>query len=173
MRSKTGLLICALALLLLVSCGADDLEPQGGPASPTGSPGDADDPGEPAADCKEGERVTTPSGLQYVDTKCGTGEEAVTGALVSVHYTGRLTNGKKFDSSLDRTPVEPFSFPLGGGQVIAGWDEGIQGMRVGGKRTLTIPPDLAYGESGVPGAIPPDSTLIFDVELMDVQENPS
>lgn len=167
-RSKVVLVLGLMPLLLLVACGADDLD-DGGSATPSGSEAVDPDQGEPAADCKEGEEITTESGLHYVDTECGTGEEAVAGSLVSVHYTGRLTNGKKFDSSLDRTPAEPFAFPLGAGRVIAGWDEGIQGMRVGGKRRLTIPPELAYGKAGVPGAIPANATLIFDVELIDVQ----
>ena len=112
--------------------------------------------------------ITTPSGLKYTDQKVGTGAEAVKGASVEVHYTGWLyTDGKKgnkFDSSLDRK--EPFPFQLGAKQVIAGWDEGVQGMKVGGKRELIIPPNLAYGERGFPGAIPPNSTLIFEVELL-------
>src|SRR5262245_33402247 len=96
----------------------------------------------------------------------GTGAEAVGGKNVSVHYTGTLTNGSKFDSSLDRG--EPFKFKLGAGQVIRGWDQGVAGMKVGGKRRLTIPPELAYGARGFPPVIPPNSTLIFEVELLDV-----
>ena len=96
----------------------------------------------------------------------GTGTEAKAGATVSVHYTGTLTDGKKFDSSLDRG--SPFSFVLGRGQVIQGWDQGVAGMKVGGKRKLTIPPELAYGARGFPPVIPPNSTLVFEVELLDV-----
>jgi FKBP-type peptidyl-prolyl cis-trans isomerase len=111
-----------------------------------------------------------PSGLKYTDTKVGTGSEAKRGEKVTVHYTGWLYNngekGKKFDSSVDRS--EPFSFPLGGGQVIPGWDQGVAGMKVGGKRTLIIPPDLAYGARGAGGVIPPNATLMFDVELLKV-----
>jgi len=115
-----------------------------------------------------GKPVTTASGLKYWDTKVGTGATATAGHKVVVHYTGWLTNGKKFDSSVDRK--EPFSFQLGGGQVIKGWDEGVAGMKVGGKRRLEIPPELAYGNRGVGGGlIPPNSTLLFDVELLDVK----
>ncbi len=108
-----------------------------------------------------------PSGLKYVDQAVGTGDVAVAGKTVSVHYTGWLENGKKFDSSVDRG--EPFSFPLGAGRVIKGWDEGVQGMKVGGKRKLTIPSDLGYGSRGAGGVIPPNATLIFDVELLGIR----
>lgn len=101
------------------------------------------------------------------DLIVGTGEEAVTGALVTVHYTGWLEDGTKFDSSLDR--ARPFSFPLGGGRVIKGWDEGVVGMKVGGKRKLTIPPEMGYGSRGAGGVIPPSATLVFDVELLQVR----
>lgn len=114
-----------------------------------------------------GQEVTTSSGLKYVDQAVGTGEAAVAGKNVSVHYTGWLENGKKFDSSVDRG--QPFSFPLGAGRVIKGWDEGVQGMKVGGKRKLTIPSDLGYGSRGAGGVIPPNATLIFDVELLGVK----
>jgi len=119
----------------------------GGPTKVTGAP------------------TTTPSGLQFWDMKVGTGPKALRGETVRVHYIGWLTNGKKFDSSVDK----PFSFDLGAGQVIKGWDEGVAGMKVGGKRQLRIPPDLAYGQRGYPGAIPPNATLIFDVELVGIQ----
>lgn len=108
-----------------------------------------------------------PGGLKVEDMVVGTGAEAVAGATVSVHYTGRLTDGKKFDSSFDRG--EPFSFRLGAGYVIKGWDEGVVGMKVGGKRKLTIPPELGYGSADVGGGlIPPNSTLMFEVELLTV-----
>ena len=110
--------------------------------------------------------VTTPSGLKYDDLKIGTGAEAKAGQTVSVHYTGWLTNGTKFDSSKDRN--DPFVFPLGAGSVIKGWDEGVQGMKVGGKRKLTIPPALGYGARGAGGVIPPNATLVFEVELLGV-----
>jgi FKBP-type peptidyl-prolyl cis-trans isomerase FkpA len=113
-----------------------------------------------------GKPKTTSSGLQYWDIVVGTGATAVAGKPVKVHYTGWLTNGKKFDSSVDRG--QPFVFPLGGGQVIKGWDEGVAGMKVGGKRQLRIPPELGYGARGAGGAIPPNATLIFDVELLEV-----
>jgi FKBP-type peptidyl-prolyl cis-trans isomerase len=124
-----------------------------------------------AAEQGAGKMVELANGLKYVDSKVGTGAEATSGHKVTVHYTGWLDNngekGKKFDSSLDRG--EPFSFNLGGHQVIRGWDEGVAGMKIGGKRTLTIPPELGYGARGAPGAIPPNATLIFDVELLGVQ----
>jgi peptidylprolyl isomerase len=114
---------------------------------------------------------TTPSGLKIIDVKVGTGAMPKTGQTVVVNYTGWLyengSKGKKFDSSLDRN--EPFEFPIGRGQVIPGWDEGVATMRVGGKRTLIIPPDLAYGASGAGGVIPPNATLIFDVDLLAIK----
>ena len=112
----------------------------------------------------------TDSGLQYEDTVTGTGEAATAGAMVSVHYTGWLydrgAQGAKFDSSKDRN--DPFEFDLGGGSVIRGWDEGVQGMKVGGTRVLVIPPELGYGARGAGGAIPPNATLMFEVELLGV-----
>jgi FKBP-type peptidyl-prolyl cis-trans isomerase len=109
----------------------------------------------------------TASGLQYQDKKVGTGPEAKAGQTVSVHYTGWLPDGSKFDSSRDRN--EPFQFGLGQHQVIAGWDEGVAGMKVGGRRLLVIPAELGYGARGAPGVIPPNSTLVFDVELLGVK----
>jgi FKBP-type peptidyl-prolyl cis-trans isomerase len=105
--------------------------------------------------------------LQIETIREGTGAEARTGTTVTVHYVGTLTDGKKFDSSRDRG--KGFTFKLGAGQVIKGWDQGVAGMKVGTVRKLTIPPHLAYGERGFPGAIPPNSTLVFEVELLDVK----
>jgi peptidylprolyl isomerase len=111
--------------------------------------------------------VTTPSGLKYVELVIGTGESPTSGRMVTVHYTGTLENGTKFDSSVDRG--QPYTFQIGVGRVIKGWDEGVLTMKVGGKRKLIIPPDLAYGASGRRPVIPPNSTLIFEVELLGVK----
>ena len=110
--------------------------------------------------------TTTASGLQIEELRIGHGDAASAGHFVTVHYTGWLSDGKKFDSSKDRG--DPFEFPLGEGSVIAGWDEGVQGMKVGGIRKLTIPPNLAYGARGAGGVIPPNATLLFEVELLEV-----
>ncbi len=115
----------------------------------------------------ENAKVTTPSGLEYIDVKVGNGQEAQAGKTAVVHYTGWLTNGNKFDSSKDRG--KPFSFRLGAGRVIKGWDEGVEGMKIGGTRKLTIPPQLGYGARGSGRSIPPNATLIFEVELLDLQ----
>jgi len=124
-----------------------------------------------AAQGAPGKMTELANGLKYTDTNVGTGAEATKGHKVSVHYTGWLYNngakGAKFDSSLDRG--QPFAFGLGAGQVIQGWDEGVAGMKVGGKRTLIIPPALGYGARGAGGVIPPNATLMFDVELLGVQ----
>ena len=118
-----------------------------------------------------GKTMTTPSGLQITDTKVGTGASPKSGQICVMHYTGWLyengVKGKKFDSSVDRG--QPFEFPIGTGQVIAGWDEGVASMKVGGKRTLIIPPALGYGARGAGGVIPPNATLMFDVELLAVK----
>jgi FKBP-type peptidyl-prolyl cis-trans isomerase FkpA len=130
--------------------------------------------------CSEQKAATDPSAstpatgaatvdeLKIEDIKVGEGLEAVPGKKVVVHYTGTLLDGTKFDSSVDRQ--EPFDFRLGSGAVIKGWDEGVKGMKVGGKRKLTIPPAMAYGEAGIGGVIPPNATLQFEVELLDVQD---
>jgi FKBP-type peptidyl-prolyl cis-trans isomerase FkpA len=111
--------------------------------------------------------ITTDSGLIIEELSIGSGEDARAGQTVSVHYTGWLTNGTKFDSSKDRN--EPFEFPLAARWVIAGWDEGVQGMKVGGVRKLTIPPELGYGARGAGGVIPPNATLVFEVELLGIK----
>ena len=155
MRKMTLALILA-ALMLVAACGDSD---SGDGTDVGGQPTEA-----PAGDCEEG-IVETDSGLKYEETECGTGEEAGRGDTVAVHYTGTLEDGTEFDSSVGG---QPFPFQIGAGQVIAGWDEGIAGMKVGGKRVLTIPPDLGYGKSGYPPVIPPDSILIFEVELVEI-----
>ncbi len=125
----------------------------------------------PGAEKGEMKMTKTPSGLQYEDVKVGTGDSPKKGQMAVVHYTGWLwengAKGKKFDSSVDRG--QPFSFPVGQGRVIKGWDEGVATMKVGGKRILLIPPDLGYGSRGAGGAIPPNATLIFEVELLEIK----
>jgi FKBP-type peptidyl-prolyl cis-trans isomerase len=124
------------------------------------------EPQETALPTSSAEVITTESGLQYQEILIGTGDEAAPGNRVKVHYTGRLVDGTQFDSSIDRG--QPFEFTLGGGGVIQGWEEGIAGMREGGQRILTIPPDLGYGADGRPPVIPGNATLIFEVELVEV-----
>ena len=118
-----------------------------------------------------GKMTELANGLKYTDTQVGSGDEAVRGKKVTVHYTGWLDNkgekGKKFDSSVDRN--EPFEFPVGASMVIRGWDEGVVGMKVGGKRRLVIPPEMGYGSRGAGGVIPPGATLVFDVELVEIR----
>ena len=125
----------------------------------------------PAAAQPQGKTMTTQTGLKFIDTTVGTGASPKEGQTCVMHYTGWLSNGgekgKKFDSSVDRG--SPFEFPIGKQRVIAGWDEGVASMKVGGKRTLIIPPELGYGARGAGGVIPPNATLIFDVELLAVK----
>lgn len=143
----------ALFALFLSACGGDGE-----------SKGDA---AKPSFEIDSAALTKTASGLQYQDIVTGTGAEATRGQVAVVHYTGWLTDGTKFDSSRDRG--QPFSFPIGGGQVIAGWDEGVAGMKVGGRRKLVIPPDLGYGPMGSPPVIPAAATLVFDVELLELK----
>ena len=147
------LLVAMMAITLASACTKKSSEPATETAQTTAAPAAA-------------KVETTEPKVEMVDTVVGKGKEAVSGKSVTVHYTGTLKDGTKFDSSVDRK--EPFTFSLGAGQVIKGWEQGIVGMKVGGKRKLTIPAELAYGANAV-GAIPANSTLIFDVELLDVK----
>jgi FKBP-type peptidyl-prolyl cis-trans isomerase len=146
--------IVALALGSLVGCSTP-------PAAVAPQPAPAE---QPVATPTQTQEVTE---LKIEDMVVGTGAEAVSGKTVSVHYTGWLTDGTKFDSSVDRGT--PFEFQLGQGRVIRGWDEGVAGMKVGGKRKLTIPPEMGYGANGAGGVIPPNATLVFDVELLGIK----
>ena len=147
----------------LAACG--DGEEAGPAATPSATPPVTPVEGGPPA--ISGEPTVTASGLQFIDIEVGTGDSPQSGQTVEVHYTGWLADGTKFDSSLDRG--QPFSFVLGAGRVIAGWDEGVASMKVGGERRLIIPPELAYGESGYPPVIPANAELTFDVELLAIQ----
>lgn len=164
--SRFGLLLAGplLVALIVLGCNGDD----GG--APGGQDQTGDSEGRPPA--VSGEEQTTASGLKFIEIQEGTGPAPQAGQTVSVHYTGWLEDGTKFDSSLDRG--QPFQFVLGVGQVIPGWDEGLATMKQGGKRRLIIPPELAYGEQGIQDqtgrdVIPPNATLTFDVELLEVQ----
>ena len=158
-RRKTQQILLVIALLIIIALFAVQLWPDSADTAETS--------GDFALGLSSAEVITTESGLQYQDDVVGDGAEAVPGSVVYVHYTGWLTDGTKFDSSVDRG--QPFSFPLGAGRVIQGWDEGVAGMKVGGVRILSIPANLGYGEGGAPPVIPGGATLIFQVELLDVQ----
>jgi hypothetical protein len=169
MRRILALGILAVALVLVAACGNDEDEevtpavtpvPAVTPASTT-----APDAGGPPP--VSAQPTVTASGLQIIEVEVGTGEEAQQGQTVSVHYTGWLADGTKFDSSLDRG--QPLPFVLGVGEMIPGFDEGVAGMKVGGTRRLILPPDLAYGAEGRPPVIPPNAELTFDVQLVSVQ----
>ena len=171
MKYRKTVLIPAILALLALATGPDAMA-QDNPsvvATPNTTPSAAASPTPAAKKKKAGaDVITTPSGLKYQVLKRGQGSFAMKGETVSVHYTGWLTNGTKFDSSVDRG--QPFQFTLGAGQVIQGWDIGVTGMRVGEKRKLTIPADLGYGAQGAGGVIPPNATLIFDVELLGISQ---
>lgn len=171
LRTTLGAALLALLLIAFAAvatgCGAQQPAEKPEATAPETPPTEApaEEPA-PAAE-EKGPVVEDVTELKIEDLKKGDGAEATKGKTVVVHYTGWLTDGTKFDSSLDRQ--QPFEFILGGGQVIAGWDEGVEGMKVGGKRRLIIPPDKGYGDSGAGGVIPPGATLVFDVELLEVK----
>ena len=155
---KIFVLLAAMTLLVAACGGGDD---DGGEDA-----GGSEETAAADSDCPT-EETTTDSGLKITEIECGTGEEAQKGDTLEVHYEGRLEDGTKFDASRDHGST--FEFQVGAGQVIAGWDEGLIGMKIGGKRKLTIPPDLGYGAAGAPPAIPPNATLVFEVELVDIK----
>jgi FKBP-type peptidyl-prolyl cis-trans isomerase len=164
-----GAMILGVAGLIYITIsGIDGREQKKNPDDPKGElvSSSSHDANTEQKDDKDEKFITTKSGLKYADVKVGNGKLAQAGDTVQVHYTGKLKDGKKFDSSLDSG--KPFSFPLGRGKVIKGWDEGVAGMKEGGKRKLIIPPNLGYGPDGFPPVIPPNAELHFDVELLKV-----
>ena len=168
--SATFVVICAVVLVFAQIGGEKSQSVVAAPINPTAATAtnvDENDTLIAQKDMSDEKAVTTPSGLKYVVLKEGNGATPEAGQTVTVHYTGTLEDGSKFDSSRDRG--RPFDFKLGVGQVIKGWDEGISTMKVGERRKLTIPPDLGYGSRGAGGVIPPNATLIFDVELLGVK----
>lgn len=165
--------LVGLFLIVLLGCKAEEEkafseEEAGSPSITEEKTVPPPSEGKPEATPSEEKTVITSSGLKYVDLVVGTGDSPEPGNTVVVHYTGRLEDGTKFDSSVDRG--QPFSFVLGFGKVIKGWDEGLATMNVGGKRKLTIPPELGYGARGMGNVIPPSSTLIFEVELLEIKK---
>lgn len=166
--------LVSLSLLALQGCEEPKKKDEAKAAAPAAkatsdSPAAAESKPEAKADGKtdKEEKQEDVTELKITELKVGTGDEAKSGKMVSVHYRGTLTNGTEFDSSFKRK--EPFPFQLGAGEVIRGWDEGVRGMKVGGKRKLVIPPDMGYGATGAGGVIPPNATLVFEVELLGVQ----
>lgn len=162
----SNLIACVLLVLYAAACVGDS---ESGGAASDGAPNETAEGSATMAEGPppiDGEEVNTASGLRYIAIVEGDGRTPKQGEKVYVHYTGWLTDGRKFDSSVDRG--QPFAFELGAGRVIAGWDEAVAMMRVGDKRRLIIPPELGYGARGFPGAIPPNSTLVFDVELLGI-----
>jgi peptidylprolyl isomerase len=160
-------LVAGLGLLVTLAAACDS---EGEEASPTPTVRGTQAPGTPSAGgppAVSGEPTTTASGLQFIDVEVGSGDSPQTGQTVVVNYTGWLADGTKFDSSLDSG--QPFSFTIGIGKVIKGWDEGVASMKLGGKRRLIIPPDLGYGANGYPPIIPGNAQLIFDVELLEIR----